>query len=88
MNKLVSIETDVVFWNGQRYLYHQCEAQNFIRHPHNTVEYVRCGREAAYLVTQIGGLTGRQFNLHICEEHVEKYREETNETTSTGTGII
>lgn len=78
-NKLVSVEPLPGILNrDQRYAYFQCERIRETRIPTSfgfEWDRRRCGRDATYVVTQIGGLTGREFSIHVCEEHAKPYLE-------------
>ena len=77
-NTLVSVEPDIGSWNGIREIFWRCDRTTRVTWPDGKVEYVHCPHDSAYLVTQIGELTGRKFSMHLCDEHAKPYLEAIN----------
>ena len=74
MNRIISIGRDPLIQDtGNRILYRRCQVNTIIRIPSesrgSTKLNYRCGRDAAYLLTYEGELTGTVYDKPLCEQH-------------------
>jgi hypothetical protein len=78
-NTLISVEPDSGSWNGIRELFNRCDRIERVTVNGHIVDSRHCGRDSAFLVTQKGEMTGKEFTLHLCEEHAKPYLERLKE---------